>query len=268
VQFMDFSPSRADIFIDTNTIQVYTMKMARPRTTPIQLEVLRRQIARFQGIRRHGRPVTTGCSSLDRILPQQGFRRGSLVEWLARGDGTAVETLAMLSAREASRNHGAVVVIDPNGEFYPPAAVRLGIDADRLVIVRTTGTADNAWALQQVVRCPGTAAVLAWPELHCGKLDSRTLRRLQLAAEQSGVIGLLIRPDRARYEPSWADVRLLIEPLPLRIRQRRRLRIHLLRCRGGTGGRSVDVEIDDETHTVYPAAELAGPANIGRATGA
>jgi len=253
-QPLDFSPSRAGIFIDTDTIQVYTIWMARPRTTPIQLEPLRRQIARFQGIRRHGRPVTTGCSPLDRILPQRGLYQGSLVEWLVRGDGTAVETLAMLAAREASRERGAVVVIDPNGEFYPPAAVRLGIDPARLIVVRTTGTADNAWALHQVVRCPGTAAVLAWPELYRGKLDSRTLRRLQLAAEQSGAIGLLIRPDRARHEPSWAGVRLLIEPLPLRIRERRRLRIHLLRCRGGTGGRSVDVEIDDETHTVYPIA--------------
>jgi len=39
-------------------------------------------------------------------------------------------------------------------------------------------------------------------------------RRLQLAAEQGGGLGLLIRPEAVRHQPSWADVRLLVEPLP------------------------------------------------------
>ena len=34
----------------------------------------------------------------------------------------------------------------------------------------------------------------------------------------------------------------------------RRLRISVLRCRGGTGGRSVEVELDEETYGVHPVA--------------
>ena len=34
----------------------------------------------------------------------------------------------------------------------------------------------------------------------------------------------------------------------------RRLRISVLRCRGGLGGRSVEVELDEETYCVHPVA--------------
>jgi hypothetical protein len=109
------------------------------------------------------------------------------------------------------------------------------------------------------------AAVVAWPQ----KLDARTFRRLQLAAEQGGTLGLLVRPQRVRHEPSWAEVRLWVEPLPAAAPEAaRRLRIRLLRTRGSTQDKSVEVEIDDETRTVHSARPLAPPADRHRAAGA
>ena len=158
-------------------------------------------------------------------------------------------------------------MLDRRGDFYPPAAVRLGIEPEQLLVVHTESAADHDWAMDQVLRSPAVAAVLAWPE----RLDGRTFRRWQLAVEQGGGLGLLLRPAAARADPSWADVRLLVEPLELdRSRDQssrrrhgattgrgfisRRLRISVLRCRGGTGGRSVEVELDDETYCVHPVA--------------
>jgi len=219
-----------------------------------ELEALRRLIARLEGARRRGSdgPVPSGCGPLDAILPASGLRRGTLAEWLAAGEGTGAAALALLAAREACRDGGVLLVLDHRREFYPPAVVRLGIELEQLIVVHAAGPADNTWALDQALRSPAVAAVLAWPE----KLDGRTFRRLQLAAEEGGGLGLLIRPDAVRHEPSWAHVRLAVEPLPALSAQsgRRWLRIHLLRCRGSSGGRTIDVELDDETRTVYPAA--------------
>jgi len=223
--------------------------------------------------------VSSGCAGLDRLLPGRGFRRGTLVEWLADGDancrGSGAATLAAIVAKNACGHNTTgeaktLVVVDHRGEFYPPGAAGLGIDLKRLVVVQPENKADNDWALDQALRCPGVGAVLAWQR----QIDGRTFRRLQLAAEQSAAVGLLIRPAAARVEPSWADVRLLIEPLGKaltmgRWRNKRRLRIHLLRCRGGTSGRSLDVEIgndiNNETHTVHPLAELVQAAASCRA---
>ena len=61
----------------------------------------------------------------------------------------------------------------------------------------------------QAARSAAVAAVLWWG----GKLPERSFRRLQLACATSGSLGLLIRPHAMRHQPSWADVRLLVEPV-------------------------------------------------------
>lgn len=239
------------------------------RTPAHRIDVLRRAIARLQNGRRQSGSecLSSGCEGLDGLLPDRGFRYGTLVEWLVSSDGSGGETLALIAARHACRQGGSLVVLDESREFYPPAAVCLGIALDKLIVVQAANAADNLWALDQILRCPGVAAALAWP----AKLDGRTFRRLQLAAEQGGGLGLLIRPENVRHEPSWADVRLLVEPLPMAtspLCSGRRLRIELLHGRGGASGRSVEVRIDDETHPVHLAPQLADSASCSRSTGA
>jgi len=236
---------------------------ATSRTRLVQ--TLKEQITRLERARRRGdedAPIPSGCEALDRLLTEGGFRRGTLVEWLAAGEGTGRETLALCTAREACREGGAMVVLDEAGEFYPPAAVRLGIELDQVIVVRTRNQADHTWALDQSLRCPAVAVVLASPE----KLDGHTFRRLQLAAEQGGGLGVLMRPLGAWHEPSWAEVRLLIGPLPSAAPQApRRLKIEVLRSPGRSSGKSVEVEINDETHPLHPAPRLARRADPRRA---
>jgi hypothetical protein len=243
------------------------------RSVPIEsrdrlIQALRERISRLETARcphDHKAVVPTGCEALDRLLPQGGFRQGTLVEWLAAGEGSGRQTLAMSTAREAARDDGAVVILDQAGQFYAPAALRLGISLEQMIVVRARNEADNTWALDQSLRCPAVAAAVAWPE----KLDGHTFRRLQLAAEQGGGLGLLIRPERARHEPSWAEVRLWVEPLPNAAPQAgRRWKIQVLRSRDRLQGGSVEVEIDHETHLVPPPRQLAHPADPRRAAGA
>ena len=183
--------------------------------------------------------LSSGCPALDRALPENGFRPGTLVEWLSRGAGDGTATLAFRAAARAFQaaagdcrgGGGVVVVLDRTGEFYPLAAVAHGIEPGRLIVVHPGNKADHTWALDQALRCPAVAAAIAWPETLDGKLDGRTFRRLQLAVEQGGGLGLLIRPESARSQPSWADVRLLGEPLPSTspYGRPRRMRVQILR---------------------------------------
>ena len=181
-----------------------------------------------------------------------GADGGTRGAWgVAAGGGGAV-ALAIQAARQAVHDGRTLVAVDRRGQFYPPAAVQMGIDPKQLVLVRAKTQDDQFWAIDQSLRCRGVGAVLAWPR----RIEAACFRRWQLAAEDAGVLGLLIRPATARKEPSWAEVRLLVEPLPTGVEARRRLRLHLLRCRGLTAGRTLDVEIDDETHSVHPASQL------------
>ena len=222
-----------------------------------------------------GEVISTLSPALDRLLPAGGFRRGALVEWLSSGSASGAATLALLSARGALAAGGALVVIDRRRLFYPPAAARLGIALEKIVVVRPASQADHAWALDQALRSRGVAAV--WCSLE--KQDNRTLRRLQLAAETSGVVGLLLRPQHARHEPSWAELRLWVEPIARSqslAGRSRLLRVELLRSRAGPAGGAVELEIpaleeaprtqndpagwrgtNHETRPVYLASQLA-----------
>ena len=229
---------------------------------------LRQQVGRLEAAAIPAGPdllrFSSGCAELDHLLPAGGVRRGTLLEWLSPGAGGGAGTLALMVAREACRAGGALVVVDRRGEFYPPAALRWGIDLSRTLLIRPARQADDHWAFDQALRCAGVRAVLGWPE----RLDDRTFRRWQLAAQGGGSVGLLLRPSAAAASPSWAEARLLVQPIVGDVSHSRRVRVELLRCRGGVGSGSVELEIDDETGVVRLAAELAPATAVRRAAGA
>ena len=222
------------------------------RSTAQIVEALTEQLRQVEsaGRRSHSEPsISSGTRALDRLLPDRGFRRGTLVEWLGCGAGSGAATLALIAGRQAAREGGALVVVDRQGSFYPPAAAALGIELEKLIVVRPQRDPDCAWALDQVLRCEGAAAVIGWT----GKWDDRTFRRLQLAAESSGVLGLLLPPQSVRDAPSWADLRLLVHPLPGNYQHSvaTALRVEVLRARGGAAGGAVELEIDDQTGEIH-----------------
>ena len=118
------------------------------------------------------------------------------------GPGSGAGTLAFLIAAYQMHDEGTLIVIDPAHSFYPPAAANLGIDLERTVVVRPSNTKDTLWALEQTLRCVGVAVAVC----HLEHLDDRSFRRLQLATETGGGIGLFLRADRFAEQPSWANV--------------------------------------------------------------
>ena len=260
---------------------------------------LRREMARLEASSPppDERPVSTGSPGLDRLLPAGGLRRGTLVEYLTPASGSGAGTLALTAAREACREGRAFVVLDwttlarsasegnRSGHFYPPAAAAWGIELSRMLVLRPANDADALWALDQALRCPGVGAVWA----ACDRLNVRNFRRLQLAAECGGTLGLLLRPARHRGQPTWADVQWLVSPKSKvqspRSKAKRfstldfrpwTLDVELTRCRGAPGGQVVLLELDEAagiwrevpdeaTHSLSLPARLADPASARRA---
>ncbi|MEZ6102234.1 MAG: hypothetical protein R3E01_25130 [Pirellulaceae bacterium] len=112
------------------------------------------------------------------------------------------------------------------------------------MVVHPRDESDELWALDQILRCSAVGSV--WCCLP--RLSSRDFRRLQLAAEQGGVLGMLVRPERVRGQPSWAEMQWLVQPLPAAVAESsRRWRLQLVRCRGGVAGGSLEVWGDEST---------------------
>jgi len=217
------------------------------------------------------RVVSTGCRSLDEVLMDGGLRRGTLVEWInGAGRGSGAVTLALL-AMKGCHARGWLVVVDTRGDFYPAAAAGLGIGPERVLIVRPRDRREWLWSVEQVLRSPAIAGMLTWAE----RLDDRTFRRWQLAGEVGGGVGMLVRPERARREPSWAAARLEVTPLVSeQIDERppggqpesgRRWSVRVVRSRGNQAiaGDGVQLELNDETGCLHLLSELDRTAVAG-----
>ena len=250
-------------------------------------------------VRRIERPAATahgvlpfGIAAIDRALPGGGLARGALHEILGAGgdeeDGAlaaafAAGILGRLGAGPhppAARvppspvdtgegwgggGHGKVLWCLPRSDLYGPGLAAHGLDPERLVLVQAPRDAEILWAMEEGLRVPGIAAVVG----EIGALAAVASRRLQLAAERSGVTALLLRrwrdggqAARERALPNAATTRWRIAALPSQPPQgepgvgRPRWRVELLRCRGGELA-CWEVEGADATGHVSLAAALA-----------
>ena len=182
----------------------------------------------------------------------------------------AVSLAVAIACRLAAAPTGprSIVVVDRGGWFHPPAVLPWLDDSRQLVVARPSHDDDEVWAIDQALRCRGVAAVVAWPRSvarrsACGshepmhaagrrggsKPGSRwtiAMRRWQLAARASGAVGLLVRSAATAREPSWAEARLAVSPLPGGTLLERRLRIVKVggSWSGGLEGRAVETVLD------------------------
>jgi hypothetical protein len=95
-----------------------------------------------------------------------------------------------------------------------------------MLLIRTRDPKESLWAAEQMLRCPLFGAVLGWP----ATITDRNVRRLQLAAEAGGSLGILYRPPRAARELSPAALRLRLSP------QVDGLAVEIQKVRGGRAG--------------------------------
>ena len=235
---------RQEFVYSTETLSRRTMSAARtgllttqnpagqpqPSPEPQLVETLRNQIRKLETAERvkDAKVISTGCSGLDQLLMERGLVTGTITEWLAPAFGCGAELLSLLAAREACADGGALVIIDPEHRFYPPAAAAWGIHLENVIVLRGPLGRDTShvgtplqsrgldetrlsprskngsllWAIDQSLRCPAVAAV--WGRL--GHVSERWLRRFQLSAELSGAMGLFVRPASVKGQPGWSEV--------------------------------------------------------------
>ena len=155
---------------------------------PAVLAALRARIARLDRSGAHAAGDSLPlCDAIDQRLPGGGLARAAVHEVLAADPGAAAGFCGLLLARA----RGTVLWIAAEPDAWPPGLARFGLSPADLVLVQAPRRQDALWAMEESLRCPGVAGAL----LAIEDLDLTAARRLQLAAEAGGAIGLLLRPD-------------------------------------------------------------------------
>jgi hypothetical protein len=183
--------------------------------------------------------LPTGYAELDRCLPGGGWPPQGLIELLADRSGIGELSLLMPALSHlcgtgddagaaAGRGpcgaepggDGWLAWISPPHVPYAPALAAGGIDIRRVLVVRASPA---EWAMEQALRSGACSAVLGWAACR----DRQSLRRLQLAAEQSRCLAVLFRRLDDAREPSPAVLRIALEG------GCDGLGLHILKSRGG-----------------------------------
>ena len=242
------------------------------------LTALRDRIRHLEQPARHG-VLPFGVAPIDRALPGGGLALGAVHEITGAGgdeeDGAAAAGFA--AGILARLGDGPVLWCLRRSDLYGPGLLAHGLDPARLVLVTASRDDEILWAVEEGLRAgpasglggPGGLGGLAAVVGELGRLPMVAGRRLQLAAERSGVTALVLRrwrnTDEAAAErdrPSAALTRWRIAALPSAEIAgepgigRPLWRVELLRVRGGAPG-AWDVEVADAAGHVSLSAELA-----------
>ena len=202
--------------------------------------------------RRERRRFVSGLPALDELLPGGSFVAGAAHELLVQPQHPTPLLFAAILARSAAASGGAVAWLDARHDVYPPALAAAGIPIERLHLLRPRRAAEVVPAVTECCRCAGVAATVA----ELSYLSRVEARRLQLAAEQGGGVGILIRRTGRAATFYAAATRWLVAPRAGDASVRR-WDVQLLHGHGGHVGQAVILEVNRETNHVRAVEALA-----------
>jgi protein ImuA len=223
--------------------------MSTPDTRPAVAE-LRERIQRLEGSAAPRRAVLPfGLREIDRHLPGGGLPLGALHEIAGGGNGAIDGAAAALFAGGiAARTRGKVLWCVTRQDLFAPALAQAGLAPDRVIYVEAGDEKSVLACFEEGLRHGGLRAVVA----EVAQLSMTASRRLQLAAENSGSIGIAVRRWRRQTEAAdfgqptasvtrWRVSVLPSTPLPVPGVGRARWLLELIRCRAGE---SADFEVE------------------------
>ena len=242
--------------------------MSKPITRPA-IEALRERIRRLEGAAARRRLVLPfGLKAIDRHLPEGGLALGALHEVAGGGHGAINGAAAALfTAGVAARTRGKVLWCITRPDLFAPALAQAGLPPDRVIYVEAGDDRSVLICFEEGLRHGGLGAVVA----EVARLSMTASRRLQLAAEGSGTIGIAIRRWRRPTEVAdfgqptasvtrWRITVLPATSLPVPGVGRPRWQLELIRCRAGESA-DFEVEACDAKGRLALSSNLAhGPA--------
>jgi protein ImuA len=250
------------------------------------IDLLREKIRRLEAAEhRLAGVLPFGLAEIDARLPGGGLALGALHEVAGAGNGVLDGAAAALfTAGIMARTKGQILWCVRNQDLFAPGLAAAGLSADRVIYVEA-GDEESALAcFEEGLRHGGLAGVVA----EIGRLPMTSSRRLQLAAESSGTLGIAIRRWRRQRDaadfgqPTAAATKWRVSVLPSAPMAapgigRTRWLVELMRCRAGEsadfevegcdheGRLALPAELADRSAAARPAEARLGAAGPGRA---
>jgi protein ImuA len=181
-----------------------------------------------------------GLGPLESAFPNGVFPTGTIHEMLCSVPEQAAATGGLIGGLLARlmQQGGACLWISLGRKLFPPALTAFDVEPHRVIFIDLQREKDVLWAMEEALKCPGLAAVVA----EVREISFAQSRRLQLAVESSKVTGFLLRNDPRKAGTTTCAARWQISPLPSELEGELpgvgfpRWQVELLRVRNGSPG--------------------------------
>jgi protein ImuA len=164
------------------------------------IDDLRESIAHLEGGSAH-KAVTLpfGVRQIDDHLPGGGIAFGAIHEFAGGGAGTVDGAAAALfAAGIAARSKGKILWCLTRPDLFAPAVSQAGLHPDRVIYCEGNKDEDVLASMEEGLSFGGFGAVVG----ELVRLPMTASRRLHLAAEKTGSLGLVVRRWRRQNEAS------------------------------------------------------------------
>ncbi|MBB5440597.1 protein ImuA [Pedobacter sp. AK017] len=203
---------------------------------------LQQDILLWQGFKPQaaGKGERVGLGEIEQAFPGGVFPKTAIHEFItvlpedaAASDGFIAGLLAILM-----QDGAACVWVSTSRRLFPASLSGFNVEPERIIFMDVKTEKDVLWITEEALKCEGLAAVVA--ELN--NLSLIESRRLQLAVEESGVTGFILRKDASKGVSTVATARWKISPLRTETEEGMpglgfpRWRVELLKVRNGNPG--------------------------------
>lgn len=174
---------------------------------------LRKDLLLLQGFRSSpSNAVDVGLGPISEVFPNQVFPTGAIHELISDSTENAVASVGFMSCivGRLMATGAPCVWVATERQVFPRGLKRFGIDPGHIVFVDLKKEKQVLWVLEEALKQGGLAAVIG----EVKNISDIASRRLQFAAETSGVTGFMIRHVTRSVTPVASVARWSITPLP------------------------------------------------------
>lgn len=181
-----------------------------------------------------------GLGAIEDAFPGGVFPKRAIHEFIALvPEDTAASDGFIAGLLSSLMKQGAPCVwISMARRLFPASLSTFNVAPERIIFMDVNTEKEVLWIMEEALRCEGLAAVVA----EVNALSLIESRRLQLAVEESGVTGFILRKDASRLANTIATARWQISPSPSFLEEGMpglgfpRWQVELLKVRNGIPG--------------------------------
>ena len=204
-----------------------------------------------------------GVKQIDQSLPEGGLSLGAIHEIAGGGNGAVHGAAAALfAAGIMARTSGQILWCIKRQDLFAPALTSVGLSMNRVIFAEANDEKALLACFEEGLRHGGVSGVVG----EVSKLTMLASRRLQLAAEKSGAIGIVIRRwwkvkdaddfgNITAAHTRWRITALPSQSLPVQGVGKACWQLELLRCRAAEKA-TFEVEACDEKGNLAISSEL------------